>query len=169
MSTLPDSTPPLATATTTASNSRWCSFVVAGRYFAVDASMVAEVLRATQINRVPLAAAAIAGLLNLRGRIVPVIDMRLRLGFEPAADQQPRINLIIDIRNEWYSLLVDDLLDVVCFDTNLIEQPSGSRSDPALDAVVGLISESGRLVHFLDPARLFNSLLIARAHGRSVG
>lgn len=158
-----------ASATTAASNSRWCSFVVAGRCFAVDAAMVAEVLRATQINRVPLAAAAIAGLLNLRGRIVPVIDMRMRLGFEPASDEQPRINLIIDIRNEWYSLLVDDLLDVVNFDTDLIEQPSGSRSDPALDAVVGLLSEPGRLVHFLDPTRILHSLLIARVHGRSVG
>ena len=158
-----------ASETTAAPNSRWCSFVVADRCFAVDAAMVAEVLRATQINRVPLAAAAIAGLLNLRGRIVPVIDMRMRLGFEPASDEQPRINLIIDIRNEWYSLLVDDLLDVVNFDTDLIEQPSGSRSDPALDAVVGLLSEPGRLVHFLDPARLLHSLLIARVHGRSVG
>lgn len=156
-------------ATRAGGGSRWCSFLVAGRCFSVDAAMVAEVLRATTVNRVPLAAPAIAGLLNLRGRIVPVIDMRLRLGFEPAAAERPRINLVIDIRNEWYSLLVDDLLDVVSFEPSLIEPPSGSRSGPALDAVVGLFAEADRLVHFLDPVRLLHSLLVTRVRGLSVG
>jgi purine-binding chemotaxis protein CheW len=165
--TAPPSTAPPPTAA--ASAARWCSFLVDGRCFAVDAAVVAEVLRATTVNRVPLAAPAIAGLLNLRGRIVPVIDMRLRLGFTPAAAERPRINLVIDVRNEWYSLLVDDLLDVVSFDANHIEPPSGSRSVPALDAVVGLLSETDRLVHFLDPERLLQSLVVTRVRGLSVG
>ena len=148
---------------------RWCSFLVADRCFAIDAANVAEVLRATAVNRVPLAAPAIAGLLNLRGRIVPVIDMRLRLGFETAEAEQPRINLVIDLRGEWYSLLVDDLLDVVSFYPAAIEAPSGSRSGPALDAVVGLLSKPDGLVHFLDPERLLQSLIVTRVRGLSVG
>ena len=148
---------------------RWCSFLVADRCFAVDAGSVAEVLRATTVNRVPLAAAAIAGLLNLRGRIVPVIDMRLRLGFPPAPAEQRRINLVVDIRNEWYSLLVDDLLDVTSYDTSQIEPPSGSRSAAAHDAVVGLLPAADRLVHLLDPARILQSLIATRVRGLSVG
>jgi purine-binding chemotaxis protein CheW len=148
---------------------RWCSFLVAGRCFAVDAGVVAEVLRATTVNRVPLATAAIAGLLNLRGRIVPVIDMRLRLGFPSAPTEQPRINLVIDIRSEWYSLLVDELLDVTSYDTSQLAPPSGSRSDPALDAVVGLLPIADQLVHLLDPTRILQSLIATRVRGLSVG
>lgn len=148
---------------------RWCSFLVAERCFAIDAASVAEVLREIDINRVPLAAPAIAGLLNLRGRIVPVIDLRLRLGFAAAAAERPRINLVIDVRGEWYSLLVDDLLDVVSFDPAAIEPPAGGRSGPALDAVVGLLSGPERLVHFLDPERLLQSLIVTRVRGLSVG
>ncbi len=150
-------------------NLRWCSFLVSDRCFAVNASLVAEVLRATPINQVPLAVPAITGLLNLRGRIVPVIDMRLRLGFDEATTERPRINLVIDIRNEWYSLLVDELLDVSTFDTSAIEEPSGSRSGPALDAVTGILPTPERLVHFLDPHRILQSLIATRVRGLSVG
>lgn len=163
-------TPPKPTAPTPGgSDTRWCSFLVADRCFAIDAANVAEVLRATSVNRVPLAVPAITGLLNLRGRIVPVIDMRLRLGFDEATPQRPRINLVIDVRNEWYSLLVDELLDVSTFDTGAIEEPSGSRSGPALDAVTGLLPTSDQLVHFLDPHRILQSLIAPRVRGLSVG
>ena len=58
-----------------------CAFRAGGHCFAVESNCVAEVLRSAALTRVPLAAEAIVGLLHLRGRIVPVIDMRRRLGF----------------------------------------------------------------------------------------
>lgn len=161
--------PLTTTAVNTSSTRRCCTFVVAGRCFAVDADLVAEVLQATRINMVPLAAPAIAGLLNLRGRIVPVIDLRIRLGFSPAPPEAQRINLIVDIDNEWYSLLVDDLLDVVTFDSSRIEQPTGERTNPSLDAVTGVLADRDLLVHFLAPAQILQSLVITRARGLSVG
>jgi purine-binding chemotaxis protein CheW len=148
---------------------RCCTFLVDGRCFAVDADLVAEVLQATRLNMVPLAAPAIAGLLNLRGRIVPVIDLRVRLGFTPAPPELQRVNLIVDLEQEWYSFLVDGLLDVVTYDISRIEQPTGERTNPSLDAVTGVLADRDLLVHFIAPDKILQSLVITRARGLSVG
>ena len=150
-------------------DNRWFTFLVADRCFAVDVSLVSEVLRNAALSRVPLAAPALAGLLNLRGRIVPVIDLRIRFGFSTYDRDKPRTNVVVEYCNEWYSLLVDDLLDVTSYDTSQIEPPSGSRSAAALDAVVGLLPAADRLVHLLDPARILQSLIATRVRGLSVG
>lgn len=148
---------------------RCATFLVDGCCFAIDAELVAEVLQSTQVNRVPLAAPSIAGLLNLRGRIVPVIDLRIRFGFTAAPADAPRINLIVDLQNEWYSFLVDELLDVVPFEKSRIEQPTGERTNSCLDAIAGVIADSNQLVHVLAPEKILQRLIVTRAAGLSVG
>lgn len=147
----------------------FCTFLLADRCFAIDAHFVAEVLRETPLTRVPLAAPAIAGLLNLRGRIVPVIDLRRRLGFPESAIHVQRINVVIDVQREWFSLLVDELLDVVPVDTGRIERPTGERAEPPLDCISGVLAEKGQLIHVLDPSRILQNLIVTRGRGLAVG
>ena len=98
---------------------RFCTFVVAGRAFAVDASAVQEVFRGTVTTPVPRGPAAIRGLLNLRGRIVPAIDMRRRMGFEPISGEG--IHVVLTAGGETHSLIVDALTDVVDIPVTAIE------------------------------------------------
>ena len=64
------------------------TFVVAGFLFGIDVLRVQEVLRFQKMTRVPLAPAVIVGLINLRGQIVPAIDMRYRLCLEPRTSEE---------------------------------------------------------------------------------
>lgn len=137
---------------------RFCCFLVADECFAVESSGVAEVLRDGRIARVPLAPEAVVGLLHLRGRIVPVIDMRRRLGFPAAASDASRTHLVLLLDGDWYSLLVDEMLDVVEVAGDRIERPSRPAGDSPHDAVSGVFAAPGRLVHFLDPRRIVNGL-----------
>ena len=91
---------------------RCCTFLIEDTCFAIESDNVTEVLQRGVINKVPLAAPAISGLLNLRGRIVPAIDLRIFLEYPPATHSIKQISLIVDISNEWYCFLVDKLLDV---------------------------------------------------------
>jgi purine-binding chemotaxis protein CheW len=122
------------------------------------ADSVAEVLHDSRITRVPQAPPAVLGLLHLRGRIVPVIDMRRRLGFPEAAGAVARTHLVLRLNDDWYSLLVDEMLDVVEVPEDRIERPSLMAADRPTDAVVGVYADAGRLVHFLDPQRIVNAL-----------
>lgn len=152
---------------------RYCCFLVGGECFAVAAAGVAEVLRDGRVTRVPHAPEAVLGLLHLRGRIVPVIDLRRRLGF-PDTTLPGRTHLVLRVADDWYSLLVDEMVDVLEIDTDRIEHPSRPAADGSRDAVSGVLADAGRLVHFLDPARIVHSLArqrepLHRRHGASHG
>lgn len=131
-----------------------CCFLVAGDCFAVPSVNVAEVLRDSRITRVPHAPAAVLGLLHLRGRIVPVIDMRRRLGFPEAVSIAARTHVVVRLDDDWYSLLVDEMLDVIEVAEDRIEHPSRPLADTPHDAVSGVFAAQGSLVHFLDPKRV---------------
>jgi purine-binding chemotaxis protein CheW len=66
-----------------------------------------------RLTRVPLASADIAGVLNLRGRIVTAIDMRARLGLPKIEDDRPPMAIGVDHRGESYGLLIDSIGEVM--------------------------------------------------------
>jgi len=135
---------------------RSCCFLVGGERFAVSAADVAEVLRDGRITRVPHAPPAVLGLVHLRGRIVPVIDMRRQLGLPDGV--AGGTHLVLRVADEWYSLLVDEMLDVLEVPADRIEPPARTASEPPFDAVTGVFAAAESLVHFLDPQRIMQSL-----------
>jgi purine-binding chemotaxis protein CheW len=138
--------------------SRYCCFVVGSDCFAVASIVVAEVLRDGKLTRVPHAPEAVVGLIHLRGRIVPVIDMRRRLGLPAAEASRSGTHVVLSLLDEWYSLLVDEMLDVIEVADDAIEPPSRSTSESSHDAVAGVYADADRLVHFLDPQRIVQTL-----------
>lgn len=138
-----------------------CAFEVGGHCFAIPSSCVAEVLHARNVTPVPLATEAVAGLIHLRGRIVPVIDMRRRLGLDATFTADGGL-IVVRLQDDWYALLVDKVLDVGLIPTDRVEPPSGSPSEPAADARTGVFAAEDRLVHLLDPQRIVNALLRPR-------
>ena len=141
---------------------RYCCFVVGSDCFAVASIGVAEVLRDGKLTRVPHAPEAVIGLVHLRGRIVPVIDMRRRLGLPAAESSIGGTHLVLSLLDEWYSLLVDEMLDVIEVADDAIEPPSRAASESSHDAVAGVYADADRLVHFLDPQRIVQSLVRQR-------
>ena len=84
---------------------------------------VRDVLGPQVITRIPLAPPEIAGSLNLRGRIVTAIDLRVRLRLPPAAPNQQRMSVVTELGGELYALLVDQVAEVLsppasAFETN---------------------------------------------------
>jgi purine-binding chemotaxis protein CheW len=88
-----------------------CVFDLAEQAFAVDASAVREVVRVDAMKRVPRAHACIRGLFNLRGQIVPAIDLRRRLGLPARTGSQ--VLIVSELDGELVGFLVDSVRDVV--------------------------------------------------------
>ncbi len=91
------------------------SMVVAGQHLGIAIGAVRDILGVQHLARVPLAPPEIAGVLNLRGRIVTAIDMHRRLGFQAAAllNAERAMNVVVDQKGELYSLLVDRIGEVL--------------------------------------------------------
>src|SRR6185436_8415166 len=90
-----------------ADHTEFVTFTTAGQLFGVPIGRVQDVFKPSRITRVPLAGAEIAGVLNLRGRIVTMVDLRRRLDLERGASDRPPIAIGIEARGESFGLLVD--------------------------------------------------------------
>jgi purine-binding chemotaxis protein CheW len=128
--------------------------VIGGQLFGLPISRVQDVFMPERLTRVPLASTEIAGVLNLRGRIVTVIDMRARLGLPRANDGKPPMAVGVDLRGESYGLLIDQIGEVLRLpDDNREENPV--NLDPRMSKLAGGVHRlDGQLMVVLDVDRV---------------
>jgi purine-binding chemotaxis protein CheW len=129
---------------------------IGGQLFGLPISRVQDVFAPERLTYVPLAAAEIAGLLNLRGRIVTAIDMRKRLGLPALDDGRPRMAIGIECRGESYGLLIDAIGEVMKLSANSRED-NPVNLDPQLARVsAGVHRLDGSLLVILDVDRVLD-------------
>jgi purine-binding chemotaxis protein CheW len=123
------------------------TFTVAGQIFGLPIGRVQDVFKPSRITRVPLAGAEIAGVLNLRGRIVTAIDMRRRLEVNRREDGGFGMAIGIEVKGESFGLLVDAIGEV-------LKLPDGEREPNPINL-------GGRLAELSDGIyRLEGQLLV---------
>src|SRR6202022_5103546 len=93
--------------------SEFVTAVIGGQLFGLPISRVQDVFMPERLTRVPLSSGEIAGVLNLRGRIVTVVDMRARLGLPKNADGKPPMAVGVDLGGESFGLLIDQIGEAV--------------------------------------------------------
>ena len=101
----------------------WVTFTLAGESYAFPVGAVQEILRVGTITRVPDAPHPVRGILNLRGRVVPVVDLRVRLGLPSGETNSAARVLIATARGRLIGLLVDSVEQVVRLDAAAFEPP----------------------------------------------
>ncbi|MEO6381393.1 MAG: chemotaxis protein CheW [Nitrobacter sp.] len=87
--------------------------MIGGQLFGLPISRVQDVFMPERLTRVPLASNDVAGVLNLRGRIVTAIDMRARLGLPKEETGRPPMAVGVELRGESYGLLIDSIGEVM--------------------------------------------------------
>ncbi len=98
-----------------------CTFNVEQLYVGIEVSCIQEILRFQPLTRVPLAPSPVRGLMSLRGQIVPVLDLRERLGLPAASDDQESFVVLIRTAEGPVSLVVDRVGDVVDVTEDIFE------------------------------------------------
>lgn len=134
----------------------WLSFRIGMQLYAAPLVDVSEVIRDGDITPVPGAAADLLGVRHLRGRIVPVLDGRRRLGLPalPVADPVTvRIVMLIHA-GQLVGVLVDAVGELLCSDGIDIAPPPPGRASRADDPVSGVLSWQGGFVALLDVRQL---------------
>lgn len=128
--------------------------MVGGQLFGLPIQRVQDVFKPERVTRVPLAPAEIAGVLNLRGRIVTLIDLRRRLGFDQATGEPERMAIGVDTRGESYGLLIDSIGEVLRLGAETSE-PNPLNLEPALARVsTGVHRLDDELLVLLDVDRV---------------
>lgn len=137
---------------------RLCTFAVGNLLLGLPVEDVAEVVRGGVVTVVPLAPPAVTGLLNLRGRIVPVVDARLRFGLDPRGPDQEPTHVIVRTPGEHISLAVDRASDVVAVSPADREDVPETVSPEIRRLLTSSYQRSGALLLILDPALVLTDL-----------
>ena len=131
--------------------------MIGGQLFGLPIRQVQDVFLPERITRGPLAPGEIAGVLNLRGRIVTLIDMRDRLGLAPREADAPFMAVGVESRDESYGLLIDSVGEVLKLDDTMRE-PNPINLDPRLARVsAGIHRLDGQLLMLIDVDRVLES------------
>jgi purine-binding chemotaxis protein CheW len=116
----------------------WVTFDIAGEVYGLPVECVDEALRVTTITRLPYAPAVVRGMTQVRGRILPVVDLRVRLGHPPIPTGDRSRILVVYSRGRNLGLLVDAARQVVKLLPSTLEPPPPevmTESSSFIDAV----------------------------------
>ncbi len=132
---------------------QFCTVLLDNHCFGVPVENVQEVLRWQTLTAVPLAPPAVRGLINLRGQIVSVIDLRRRLNL-PDRQQQGGSHLIVKTGDEVVSLAVDEMGNVETVEESQFELPPDTMSDEQRELITGTYKLPQKLLVVLDVANV---------------
>jgi len=129
-------------------------FRIGEETYGVQIGSVREIVRVPEITAVPNAPDLIEGVINLRGKIIPVMDLRKRFGSgSMQADKKNRI-LVVELENRLLGLIVSSASEVLKIPPSEIEPPGAVFAEGESSYVTGVGKLKGRLVILLDIARL---------------
>lgn len=136
-------------------------FRLANEHYALGISTVQEIVVWQQVTRVPKAPEFVEGIINLRGKVIPIIDLRRR--FALAQEEAGRTTRIVVVRigSEIVGLVVDEVLEVLRVARDQVEPPAGITSGTDTDVVRGVAKTKERLIILLDAERLLTDREVA--------
>ena len=128
---------------------------IADQIFGIPVLQVQDVLGEQKVTKIPLAPPAVAGALNLRGRIVTAIDVRCRLGLPPAETRTQNMSVVVEHDGELYSLIIDRVGDV----NNDAYESNPATLDPVWREIsAGIYRLDKKLLVVLDVPMLLNGV-----------
>ena len=124
--------------------------------YGVDIKYVDNIVRMQRITRVPKVQSYIKGVINLRGEVIPVISLRLKMGLEEDVITKATRIIIIKLEsNECIGVLVDEVKEVVTLENAMIEKVAYDSKDPRANFVSGVGKERDGLISLLDISGTF--------------
>ena len=139
------------------------SFNIGTEEFGVDILKVQEINRMVEITRVPQTPDYVEGVINLRGKVIPIIDLRKRFCLEVKEyDKDTRI-VVVDINGNIMGMVVDSVSEVLRIPRNTIEPPPQIVTGINTEYINGVAKLEDRLLIFLDLSKVIDEALTSAA------
>ncbi len=125
-------------------------FIVAQEYYGVSIAAVDSIEKLKPITAVPRAPAFVEGVINLRGKVLPVIDLRKRFGLQAEAATKDTRIVVVEMNNAPVGMLVDAVSEVLRVSDDVIEPPSPLVTTVDSAFITGIAKVGERLIILLD-------------------
>ena len=141
------------------------TFEVASEEFAVDILAVQEINRMMELTRVPQSPADVEGVINLRGKIIPVIDLRKRFDLRPAERNEHSRIIVVEVHGRVLGFIVDRVHEVLRISASIVEPAPAMICSIDSDFIAGVGKLADRLIILLDLGKLFDPDVLKVADG----
>ena len=137
---------------------KYVTFKSGDEYFGLKIEYVSEIIVFQEVTKIPESEDYVKGLINLRGKIIPVIDVRLRFKQEPFEYTDRTCIIVINVKGTVVGLIVEKIAEVVeITEDNILPSPSIGKADKSQNKYVYAIGKVGESVKLLlDPDKLLN-------------
>lgn len=130
------------------------TFTLGGEEYAVDILKVQEINRMKEITRFPNAPYYVEGVINLRGKVIPIVSLRKMFGLPEEEDRSQQKIMIMDIQGVTIGLIVDTVSEVLRISANIVESPPAMTYSVSTEFISGIAKMEDRLIILLDMDRL---------------
>ena len=137
-----------------ADGSQFLTFNLGEELYGMDILHVQEIKGVTAVTKIPNTPPHIKGVLNLRGTIVPIIELRTRFGMPAGERTTMTVIIVVVVREKVMGLLVDSVSDVVSFDKKDLQPTPKFGGNVDVSFISGIGQSGGKLVTVLDVDRL---------------
>ncbi|MCO5145292.1 MAG: chemotaxis protein CheW [Aquamicrobium sp.] len=132
-----------------AANSELIAFRLGAQEFCLDIMSVRDIRGWTPTTPLPHSSQYVKGVINLRGAVLPVVDLAARLGFSPAEPSARHVIIITQVGNQTIGLLVDAVSDILTVDSGSIQATPNVASELARAFMKGVIAMEGRMISLI--------------------
>ena len=132
-------------------------FCIGKEFYGISIESVHEIIKVPDITAMPDAPGFFEGVINLRGKIIPVIDLRKRLRLRKAEKNRSSRILITENQGRLVGLLVDSVSEVLKLNPESIEEPPQMISAIGIEYITGVAKVAGRLVTLMDIEKVLSA------------
>ena len=133
------------------------SFAIGDEQYGVDIMAVREIKEWSTVTRLPEQPDYVRGVLNLRGAIIPIIDLRCGFGLGHTDATPMHIIIIVQIDDRQVGLLADRVLDIVAFEPGKVQKVPTVANDGRSGALSGIVTVEGAMIGLIDLANLLSA------------
>ncbi len=125
------------------------AFTVGNQEFCIDVKSVREIRGWTPATLLPHSQPFVRGVINLRGAVLPIMDLAVRLGFPPAEVMGRHVIIVVQVGSQVIGLLVDAVSDILTVNHSDVMPPPDVASEMAKRFVCGILAMEGRMISLL--------------------
>lgn len=132
------------------------TFTIDDQNYGLDLLTVREIRAWTEVTPLPNTPPFVRGVINLRGAVVPIFDLRVRLGGGVTQPTSANVVIVVEIGSESCGLLVDTVSDILALDSESLQPVPATAADEEHTFLSALATHEERMVALIDVNRLFN-------------
>lgn len=126
------------------------TLIAGGQSFCIEITQIREIRRWTPVTILPHSPAHVLGVINLRGAVIPIIDLAAKLGFAPITPTERHVIIIVAISDRIVGLLVESVSEILGVKSSMVKETPRSTEDDAVKAIEGILPREADMTKIIN-------------------